>query len=239
MEYENLLPSLIDGKNKELWDFCSSNAVIDLELSEKNEYGTFSQSGKHIIYVDQLDLDPATFAHELLHVYLDIKGVYVGGALSLWVDTSHLNNIFTPPLVDHVSNCLSHIKMLPLYVDMGYDIKRFITDYNVSKFSKREMNILGDNLKTSKGVYQAGGVDFYIGKYFAMKACPNKAFDYSKGYSLLKSLDSGLYNILEQTIAEWNDYDYNQNDVLAKSYRDVVYTLVDGLKEWSLGKNII
>lgn len=35
MEYENLLPSLIDGKNKELWDFCSSNAVIDLELSEK------------------------------------------------------------------------------------------------------------------------------------------------------------------------------------------------------------
>lgn len=129
--------------------------------------------------------------------------------------------------------------MLPLYLDMGYDIKRFITDYNVSKFSKREMNILRDNLKISKGVYQAGGVDCYIGKYFAMKACPNKVFDYSKGYILLKSLDPALYNILEQTIAEWNDYDYNQNDILAQSYRDVVYTLVDGLKEWSLGKTII
>lgn len=50
MQYENLLSSLIDSKNKELWDFCSSNAVMDLELSEKMNMVRFLNRG-NILYL--------------------------------------------------------------------------------------------------------------------------------------------------------------------------------------------
>ena len=230
---------LIDDRNKELWEFCNSNAKIEITFTNVDECEVYSQGDKHYINISSRQLNSASFTHELLHVYLSIKDVHVGGALYWALNKAQINHIFTTALREHVSNCLNHIKMLSLYLDMRYDIKSFIADYQVDKFTEDDAKRLKDNFKLFTGVYKAKAIDFYIGKFFAMKACPNHEYDYSTGYNLLNELAPNLFCVLEKCIKEWNDYDYTVKDSLSEGYREIAYNLVNGIKQWSLYKIII
>lgn len=196
---KELIHSLLDNRYKDLWEYCNSYANISIKYTNATEYGVYSINENHTIFVPKNNLNPSSFTHELLHIFLEIKGVYIGGSLSLFVKAEKLRGIFSQSLVDHISNCLAHIKMFPLYLEMGFNLEYFIQDYEQSKFSKSEMEVLRNNFKYRKlffQVYRAKYIDKYIGKYFAMKACPNKNFDYSNGFKLLKELDLDLYNVL-------------------------------------------
>ena len=236
---ERKLHLLIDDRNKELWEFCNSNAKIEITIANVDECEVYSKGGKHSIKISSQQLNPASFTHELLHVYLSIKNVHVGGALYWALNEDKINRFFTTALREHVSNCLNHIKMLPLYLEMGYDIKSFITDYHVNKFTEDDAKRLKGDLKLFSGVYKAKEIDYYIGKFFAMKACPNHEYDYSTGYDFLKELAPGLFSVLEKCMKEWDDYDYTVDDPLSEGYREIAYNLVNGIKKWALFKFII
>lgn len=235
---DNMLSKLVDYRNKDLWEFCNSRMNIELSFNDMNEYGVHSEGDNHIIYIPTNNLNSASFSHELLHIYLLIHGIYIGGALQSEIKRLGIDHFFSHSLAEHVSNCLYHIKMLPLYLDLGYKKESFLTDFNINKFSIHEMELLKNNLISFNGSYQSKGIDFYIGKYFAAKACPNKSYDYSSGYILLDYLSSDLYNILENCLNEWNNFDYKTQDLLSIGYRDVIYGFVDELEKWSLGVSI-
>jgi len=121
---------LIDNRNLELWNSLLTIQDIEIRREKRPDYLAFSKSGKTIIYVPIDYLDTASFTHELLHIYLRTKEVFIGGRLTLSIKESEkLSKIFSDNLIDHFGNCLDHIKMLPEFLNLGYNERDFLSDF--------------------------------------------------------------------------------------------------------------
>ncbi|AXG74738.1 hypothetical protein DVK85_11050 [Flavobacterium arcticum] len=167
-------------------------------------------------------------------------GVYIGGCLKInSLSDVKLHKIFSQDLLDNISNNLNHIKMLPLFLELGYDVEDFQDDYYLDKGKNEDFHLLqkGFCFDSYKGlVYLDKAIDCYIGIYFSAKACPNKSFDYSKFYADLKNIDMHLFVILENYFEDWLKYDYTDK---FGSYQDITYNFMSILKSWCEDKIII
>ncbi len=86
------------------------------------------------------------------------------------------------------------------------------------------------------GIYYREAIDTFIGKFFAMRACNNVAFNYSKYYKLLERIDSKLYNLLNDFWNDWKTYDISDaND----SYEEILEYFIDDLNGWIKNKVVL
>jgi hypothetical protein len=126
-----------------LWETLNNSFDIKIEPSHNNEYSCFNINNNSTIYVVADDLCAASFTHELLHLYLRLKKVYIGAGFINMVKGSHiLTKIFSEPLLNHIGNCLDHIKMFQIYDDLGYEADKFILDFNEFKCKPTELAYL-------------------------------------------------------------------------------------------------
>jgi len=232
---------LIDNRNLELWNSLRSVHEIEIRKESRQDYHAYSKSNKTIISVPYDNLDTASFTHELLHIYLRTKDVFIGGGLTLSIKESEkLSKIFSDALIDHIGNSLDHIKMLPEFLKLGYPESEFISDYSTNKLTVEEIIKIKNNFKTNflfKTTYNASAIDFFIGKYFAVSACTNTTFDYPKELAELKKIDVELFEILETFVIEWKKYDYTNPDVL-NSYHTILFDFIEKLEKWTDNKTI-
>ncbi|SDB51385.1 hypothetical protein SAMN03097699_1834 [Flavobacteriaceae bacterium MAR_2010_188] len=128
--------------------------------------------------------------------------------------------------------------MLPIYLEMGFEKKRFITDYDVNKFTKAELQQLKDSFKIGRSYY-GEAVDFYIGKYIAFKADPKLHINYPKSLAELKMLDSKLYGILEKCIEDWKKMPLEKENIWDDEYSSISFEFYEKLNEWSNGKTFV
>jgi hypothetical protein len=174
---------LIDSRNIELWTALSKVREISIKREKQNIYSAYSIDNKTTIYVPIDGNDPASFTHELLHVFLRTKKVYIGAGLQISIKESKvLSKIFSDNLIEHIGNCLDHIKMFPLFVNLGYEPDKFLSDYSENKLTNNEILCIKKHFFTrffKKVLYNKTAIDFYIGKYFAAISCPNTTFDYT------------------------------------------------------------
>lgn len=233
---------LIDNRNLELWNSLWNVHEIEIRKEQRPDYLAFSKNGKTIIFVPSDSLDAASFTHELLHIYLRTKQVFIGGSLKLSIKKSEkLSKMFSDNLIDHIGNCLDHIKMLPEFLRLGYCEKDFISDYSTNKLTPEEIAKISRHFSTSilfKRVYNASAIDFFIGKYFAANSCPNKTFDYQRQLLDLKKIDPDLFQILETFLLDWKNYDYNDTDPITGSYHSLLFDFIGNLEKWTDGKTI-
>ena len=233
---------LIDNRNLKLWNSLQTIHEIEIRKEKRPDYLAFSKSGKTIISVPSDNLDTASFTHELLHIYLRTKQVFIGGGLTLSIkDSANLSKIFSDNLIEHIGNCLDHIKMLPEFLRLGYNENDFLSDYSTNKLTQEEISEISMHYATTilfKKVYKASAVDFFIGKYFAANSCPNKTYDYTRELLDLKKIDTDLFQILETFLADWKNYDYNDNDPIKGSYHSFLFDFIDNLEKWTDGKTI-
>src|SRR5690606_16920024 len=97
------------------------------------------------------------------------KELYFGSSLENLIRGNEiLNRILSDNLIEHFGNCIDHIKMLPIYLELGFDKKKFINDYDINKCTKAEIKQLKENFRCGRSYY-GKAVDFYIGKYIAVK----------------------------------------------------------------------
>lgn len=234
---------LVDNKNSDLWNELQAVQRIEIQFEKRKEYYAFSQNDKSVIHIPDNDINPASFTHELLHIYLRTKKVFIGGGLKLSIkEKPTLSRIFSEALLEHIGNCLDHIKMLPEFLKIGYDRKEFLLDYSTNKFTDEELRNLKANFIHNgffKKVYNASAVDFYVGKYFAIGTCPNNELDYSNALNELQKIDKDLFSILEKFLKEWIDFDYTNDDPIAGSYHLFLFDFVDELENWTKGKQIL
>ena len=234
---------LIDSRNTELWNDLIKVHEIEICKEKRDCYLAYSKNKKTIIYVPYDKLESASFTHELLHIYLRTKDVFIGDGLSNSINQSEiLSKIFSDELIEHISNCLDHIKMLPEFIMLGFDQNEFLTDYYVNKLTNEEIAKIKTNFVAKKlfgKTYNAKTVDFYVGKYFAAKCCPNKTFDYDRQLKELSKIDTDLFQILENFMTEWVKFDYNDTDPISGSYNTLLYDFIDNLEKWTYGKRII
>lgn len=113
---------------------------ITLEQNPEENFITgFSPSGITIT-VDHNNMDPAPFTHELLHLYIKSKQTLLLQDMQQMTDDDHLLlYLFSPSVVSHICNCLEHYKMLPMFLDRGFDIKDFVEDFHQHLMEPQEM----------------------------------------------------------------------------------------------------
>lgn len=233
---------LIDNRNLGLWNYLIMVHDIEIRKEKRPDYLAFSKSGKTIISVPYDNIDPASFTHELLHIYLRTKEVFIGGGLTLSIKESGiLSRIFSDNLIEHIGNCLEHIKMLPEFLDLGFNENDFLSDYSVNKLTDEEILKIKRHYTTTilfKKVYNASAVDFFIGKYFAASSCPNKSYDYQSQLKELEKIDPDLFQILETFLNDWKSFDYNDTDPITGSYHSLLFDFIENLEKWTNGKTI-
>ena len=228
---------LLDSRNIELWDNLKSDWDIKVEVGDYDSPGVFTKNETAIIYMPKNQLNVPSFTHELLHVFLHAKGARIGNYITLYVrEKLRLKNVLSENLIDHIGNCLSHIKMLPMFIQMGFDKRDFLSDYHINKLNDTVIDELKRNFKKKSlfgnPYFSKTYVDLYIGKYFAAKSCPNTDFDYSKGLHQLKMLNSELYSILDNLMNKWIDFDVNEIEDPLSPYIDMQFEFVDEIENW-------
>lgn len=224
--------NFLDDRNAPIWNVVSQSFQIEVAPSLTNEYSCYSKNGEATIYVDTENICIAYFTHELLHLYLKVKGVFIGAGFSNQVAASRtLSRIFSEALLDHVGNCLDHIKMFEIYDALGFEKTKFILDFDTHKCLSSELSDLKKNYKKGNQ-YNTAAVDFYIGKFIGIHADFNDDLDYDNCLSELKKLDPVLYNVLENFIIEWEEFDIESTDLLKSSYHMVLHRFYENLKFW-------
>jgi hypothetical protein len=226
---------LIDEKNIDLWN--ELNEIYQIELIESPEPNYMSRVSGNIaticIYVHELS--SASFTHELLHIYLKSKNVRITEDFYNAMENSErLNNLFSSDLKEHLTNCLEHKLMLPIFLEMGYENRFFISDYNEIKMDDKKLDALLSRYRVN-GVYDKEAVDFFIGKFIAMKSCNNKSFKYYKYFKAFQKLDKRMHKLLSEFWSDWTTYDFqNDND----NYNEILEYFIEDLNGWISKKKI-
>jgi len=231
---------LVDSRNKDLWDLINKEYTCSIEyITDTQEYGCFTKNNTAILYVPKSSINPDSFTHELLHIYIRMKQVFIGSSLKSNITSNpRLNKFYSLPLIEHIGNCLDHIKMLPLYLAMGYKRELFIQDYNLTKCSNEEIQNLQNYFQFGPS-YNGSAIDLFIGKIFAIRACPNNEIDYRSKLIALKKINSALFEINQNLIDDWIQLDIDVNDPLELGYIGLVLDYCDRMNEWCTGKIII
>lgn len=233
---------LIDKRNIELWGFLTDNFNIEIIKENREDYLTCSIDNKATIYVPNDNINSSSFTHELLHIFMRSKQIFIGAGLTRSVkENKILFRILSDKLLEHVGNCLDHIKTLPIYLDLGYENSDFISDFYVNKLTDIEiLNIKRNFCSTNnfKKYFSKSAIDYFIGKYFAAVACSNVEFNYNEQLIKLKKIDTELFDILDQFVNTWREFDINEECPL-NSYQTIKYNFVCNLESWAKKKTIM
>lgn len=230
------ISNLVDYRTEFLWKKLNSLYEIELEYFQEKYYSVYSINNSHTIYISTFEPEnKASFAHELLHIELDRLDLsFPTGFGTLIKGSKSTANWFSDSLSEHFMNCCNHIKMLPLFLNLGFNAEDFISDYNENKLTDSEIVILsglkrGDNYV---GIY----LDFFIAKFIAVKACPNENMNYPVSLERLKRIEPQLYDILDDFYHKWFELE-NSNNIL-KNPRTLMFDLFFKLESWAKSKNI-
>ncbi|MCK0134918.1 hypothetical protein [Arenibacter sp. S6351L] len=230
---------LIDNRNEKLWSDLNNTHSISIELNDYPNYASDSENSNSRIIVPKYDIDINAFTHELLHILIRQKELYLGSSFRhLIIGSELLSQLLSDQLLEHFSNCMDHIKMLPIFLELGFDKKKFIKDYDVNKCTKSEIQQLRQNFKI-RGKYYGEAVDFYIAKYIAIKADPKQHINYTKSLNELKNLDSNLFSILEKAVEDWKTMPFEKENIWDDDYNSISFELYQSLSNWTEGKTFL
>jgi len=230
------MEALLDERNRPLWDQLNTKFILTALPSSNEEYSVFSIDDVHTIRYVETNLCTASFTHELLHVYIRFHECFIGRCLMNTVAGSRLlSKIMSDNLLDHIGNCLDHIKMLPIYLDMGYERENFLLDYETHKCDPEELLLIEQYYRNNKKEIIPMVADGYIGRFFSMIADPNPAFDYSREMDRLRKVDPLLFQINMNMIEQWKQTPL-ENATIHSNYRTVISDYYASLKIW-LSKN--
>jgi len=232
---EKYLNKLIDNRNTKLWNELNEKYEFILLKSPEPNYMSNLDGEIATICIYEKDINPAHFTHELLHIFLKSKGVQIINDFYEIIENSpEIHYFFSTELKSHITNCLEHNLMLPIYLSLRFENHYFISDYTDRKMNNKLMSALQERYKVN-GIYDSEAIDFYIGKFFAMKTCNNKSFNYSKYYNSFIKLDKKLFKLLTDFWNDWKTYNINDSN---DNYDDILDYFIKDLKDWNNNKNI-
>jgi len=232
---------LIDHRNIELWNLLNKDFEIEIVRKISDNYSVYSIDNKATIYVSIDNINSSSFTHELLHIFLRSKQIFISTGLAMGVkENKILSRIMSDNLLEHIGNCLDHIKILPLYLELGYENSEFISDFYTHKLPDSEIQNIKRNYCSTinfKKYYSRSAIDSFIGKFFAAVTCSNEDFNYKEQLIKLKKIDNELFEILERFFIEWRDFDLN-DDSPVNNYHTVEYNFERNLENWARKKTI-
>lgn len=235
---------LLDERNIELWRQLNVSCDIDVKFEDRTTYGLYSKGKKSTVYVPNSFLSAAGFTHELLHIYLRTKNVYIlTGVLLMIREAPHMQNVLPESLICQAGGFLEHMKMLPIFKDMGFDESDFISDYFLDKLDDSKINELRNNMIKNpifgRPYFNKYYVDLYIGTFFSARACPfTLLLAGDCKFNELRAICPDVYDVLDVFLTKWSDFDINNIDPIFNEYNTMENELYYGLEEWILNNRI-
>lgn len=230
--------SILDSRNKGLWNDLNNYFEIDVYQHDTPFAEVFSKNKKIQIYVNK-DIDSASFTHELLHLWIEQKEIHIGSTFKLVVaENKKLKRVFSDNLLIHIGNTCEHVKMYPKFISLGFNSNEFLYDNDTHKCSESEILAIEKNYKFL-WTYRAKAIDTFIGKFFAINADQNIAFDYSDCQKRLGKLDMELFKLLSNFWKQWLDYDLDKEDGVYVSYHQIAFNFFDNFERWIKDKKLI
>lgn len=224
---------IIDDRNMSLYNKVTAMInvnVIEYEVAEAMHKHT---AGSSTIFMPRTDTTPETFTHELLHAKIAALGYSIYDDIyDLVLSNSKLCQMITTPLVSHIANCLEHLHMHDHYLAMGYDKRKFITDYDLNKCDSEELILIKTHFRVGS-IYNAIAIDAYIGRFFSYRCCFNNSHDYTACAATLRTLDVELYLILDNFLSEWQKIDILNSKANMCSHYKIIIKLTNALIKWA------
>ena len=172
------------------------------------------------------------FAHELLHIYFDlVKGmlIFISRQLSMTEPfDSPIGNFLNQHTINSIINNLQHHKMLPLYLDCGFQKEKFIANYNdISEVECSINKFINFETHAQLIPFQKYAIALHVADYICLeKYCINpehKSLLNEFYSSKVQSKYPFLYEQFSPLIESWDSHDNlielvnNINDI-AKLY---------------------
>jgi hypothetical protein len=217
----------LDDRNTELWKYLNTKFRIKIRNTSNKYASCFAKNNNVKIFLNPEISTSSCLTHELLHVWIRDKDIYIGAGLQSTITSNYiLNQIFSDNLIDQLGDWFDHIKIYPKFIDLGYDKSTFLSDNNVVKFSVQEALRIHDKYREN-GLIDLVMVDLFIAKYFSSKADISSGHDYSESLEILEKTDSDLFRILDRIWQKWEEVDIDNKNNDGTSYHEVCYLLYD------------
>lgn len=214
--------NLVDSRSEKLWQEINTHFTVTIQQTKDGNYGCFTQNDKAIIYIDFQNLCKDSFAHELLHAQMSKNECYIGGCLKRnMADSPVLSMLLKSELGDHIGNVLQHIRFYDLYLELGFEKSKFISDYNQHKCTEAEISSL-EMLYRNLNYFC---LDTHLGKLFAVLCDPNPELDYSLAKVRLRKLEPKLFHIASHLVEQWKQTEID-------NYRTAVTEFIANLEKW-------
>ncbi len=211
---ENLthkIEDYINYQNKSLWEELYSEYDIEL-FHDPTEFSWLVEiKGKKAkIVCDNLEINYASFTHELLHIKLDQLGMTNFNELSDYT-SNHLifKHFIFRSMIYNVFNFHSHKKMFPYFDSMGFNDVDFVSNTENFSFIESLRLRIFPKIKLLKSC----GMEEFLGKFFALKNdfIQSNSIRKERYLKRLRKINTELFDIAEQFDSEWNernDFDY-------------------------------
>lgn len=223
---------LLDHRNLKLWERISKTYKINFENSENDEYSCYTKDDSITFYIGKGELSKDSFTHEMLHIYFKVNNCFIGGGLTnILLYNNRLGKILNSELIEHIGNCFEHIKMFPIYLEMGFEKAKFLKDYSQHKCQKEIIYYLNNNYYSQNEV-NLNIVHLFIGTLVAILADPNDDFNYDEELKVFQKLDETLFLTIQSAVNTWGEIEIENTDVTKTNYHDLIFNLEYDLEKW-------
>jgi len=197
--------------NSEYWDsVLEKYPNLKIEETASEVSGAWSNATDARITINVRSNFDSTLTHEMLHLYLDYLKIRPSFVLTQKsYDYFWIREIFERSELDDSGNLMSHVKMFPIFTELGFEEELFIENFNTTEVSKKVVRELKDAYKSLKGneTLTRSYVRNYFKAMFLMKGCINKKIHYFELREVLRKTDEKLFSILNNFWSQWNSLD--------------------------------
>jgi hypothetical protein len=222
---------LINDRNRSLWESINRTSTIVIETHSNDHFYHYLVDNEVYLFVPEHGGPVEWFTHELLHIHMILKGVNIS-----WYLKNRLRNepllswTLNENLFEQIGEWLAHIKMLPLYLSMGFERDLFCETYYMPCCHEMNMQMIRSGMK--KEIPSAASIDLFIKKFFAMRSCLNPDFNYDHYIEQLKLINPGLYFILDKFWKQWTAFDIESSD--RQSFKIFTNDFIHELGTWNI-----
>lgn len=240
----------IDDKNIALLDELERSGVqIEFEIKEELGNWGVQERLKFAIAAPNNLKNSELFAHELLHIKLNILG---------FLTTPVITSIFRPHnchfdtgQFSNIQNQLAHLRMLPLFLELGYDANKFVANHG-DIFLVEELLPSTGRLTALFGLFREivskPSIDMvteFIVNILCLHQYENyyrltgeKGVDIEALKEMLRNADENLLNVIYTQVSEWtrsgtfSNYDFYHN--LNCELYNLGFPIQSNWAEWQL-----
>jgi hypothetical protein len=223
-------------KNSKYWD-----AVLDrypdltIEEISSGDSGVWSNDVDVKILINIKGDWNSALTHEMLHLYLNCLKINPCSILSQKsFDHFWIRQIFDKSDLDNTGNLMSHIKMLPLFLDLQYKEELFITNYNVREAKTSIIEDLKDaypGLKRDEELTK-NYVKWFFFQLNLIKGCLNKKIKYFDDSEILRKTDPDLFGIINNFWDKWNMINIHGGSESEAQINNIVDALYLGINDY-------